>query len=150
MKCLSILLLFLANLYRLSCEILSTNLSDVIQDADVRRLVQQFGKYCDGTALCLVTVAPPEFNIDDNGFEIPCCHPCRCDDDCFVTDDCCPDIIPHVLRQTELESKYNHPFRCTQVRYPLLPMNETDIPSYKMISKCSHSNTEQRLRRVFS
>lgn len=127
-------------------EILTTNVAELIPDADVRRLVQDFGRLCEGTFLCNLNVSVPDIHPVDGGIMIPCCRECRCDDDCHVNNDCCPDIIPHVLESSEVERQYDSLVECVQTQYFPKPMSEVFIRSYEMVAKCPPSYTNKDLK----
>ena len=141
-----ILSLLLTNTCWISCIILTPDLLIFFEDPELENLVQEFGRICEGTRLCLVNVSELHVNSTDKGFPVPCCEACSCDEDCYVTNDCCPDIIEYVLDETEVVNINDNPRRCNQVEYPLNPMTELDIESYEMISMCPSDYSDDSVK----
>ena len=139
-------IMLLTNNCHVFAKILTTNIAELIPDDDVRRLVQDFGRLCEGTFLCNLNVSVPEIYPVDGGFMIPCCEQCRCDDACHVSNDCCPDIISHVLESSEVERKYDSLVECVQTQYFPKPLTEVFIKSYEMVAKCPSSYKNKDLK----
>ena len=81
------------------------NVTSGISDSDVRRVVQDFVDVCTGTSLCNAE-STWVANSSPEGIMLPCCDVCRCDDACLESNDCCPDVIPHVLSTSEITETY--------------------------------------------
>ena len=114
------------------------NVTDGIEDSDVRRIVQDFIKLCPGMSLCHVE-APFEAEFTPGGITVPCCGFCRCDEACFDTHDCCPDILPNALETSDIKEKYASLTTCEVTE--LRPGAETwDKEGFShgqlMVSKC--------------
>ena len=140
------LFIFFTSNYRIICEILSPDLSSIIPEMDVRNLVQDFARLCEGTQLCNVNVSLPDIEMTDAGRTGPCCCECRCDSDCHKTDDCCPDIIPSVLNSEQIREKYDSLTECKQVQFPPALLNASYVQSYEMVSKCLSSYYNKALK----
>ena len=117
-------------------ELLEPDLASLIPDTEVRHIVEQFTRLCEGTMLCHVNVSYPEVTFTEDGPMGTCCDDCSCEEDCHTSNNCCPDVITRVLNIRELRGLYDRLTECHQVQIPPLPLSELEIESYEMVSKC--------------
>ena len=144
-----ILTLCLLHACWISCIVLTPDLFSFIEDTEVATLVEEFGRICEGTRLCIVNVSIfSNMPIDtDKGIPVPCCEPCRCDTNCHATHNCCPDYLGRILGEDEVATINENPRRCNQVEYPL-QSSTTDrtIESFEMVSMCPTDFLEKKVK----